>query len=109
MAPEKTRRMVVGLKKYNRPILCTEYMARSNHSTFEGNLPIFKEHNVGAYSWGLVDGKTQTIYPWSSWEKKFTTEPEPWFHDVFRRDGSPYSEAEVTLIKEFNAKPDSAD
>jgi len=109
MDSENTRRMVVGLKKHNRPILCTEYMARSNHSTFEGNLPIFKEHNVGAYSWGLVDGKTQTIYPWSSWEKKFTAEPEPWFHDVFRRDGSPYSEAEVTLIKEFNAKPDSAD
>ncbi|MEM9479066.1 MAG: family 43 glycosylhydrolase, partial [Verrucomicrobiota bacterium] len=101
---ESTRKMVEGLKKYGRPILCTEYMARGNQSTFESILPIFHEHKVGAYCWGLVDGKTQTIYPWNSWKDKFTDEPDPWHHDVFRSDGTPYSEKETELIKRLTTK-----
>ena len=58
-----------------------------------------KEQKVAAYNWGFVDGKTQTIYPWDSWEKQYTSEPSPWFHDIFRRDGTPYDPAEVEYIK----------
>ncbi len=50
-------------------------MARGNHSTFTDNLPVLKEANVGAWSWGLVSGKSNTIYPWDSWVKHFTNEP----------------------------------
>ena len=50
--------------RYRRPLLCTEYMARGNGSTFEGSLPIAKAHNVAAYNWGLVIGKAQTHLPW---------------------------------------------
>ena len=28
-----------------------------------------KDEKVGAYNWGFVNGKSQTIYPWDSWEK----------------------------------------
>jgi hypothetical protein len=90
---------VLGLHAYSRPILCTEYMARSAGSTFENTLPLAKQYRVGAINWGLVAGKTQTIYPWSSWQKPFDSEPTPWFHDVFRTDGTPYSAEEVRFIK----------
>ncbi|MEX0321049.1 MAG: cellulase family glycosylhydrolase [Puniceicoccaceae bacterium] len=97
--PERTLEMVEGLQEHGRPILCTEYMARSAGSTFEGILPIFHEHRIGAYNWGLVNGKSQTIYPWDSWKKPYTDEPNPWFHDVFRKDGLPYDKTEAELIR----------
>ena len=103
--PKDTKRMVEGLTRHHRPILCTEYMARGNNSTFAGILPIFHQHKVGAYNWGLVDGKSQTIYPWNSWKKTYTEEPDPWFHDVFRRDGTPYDPAETKLIRRLRDQP----
>lgn len=95
---------ILELQRYGRPILCTEYMARGNNSTFEGSLPIAKKYNVAAYNWGLVDGKSQTIYPWDSWKKAYTAEPEVWFHDIFRKDGTPYRKAETDLIKKLTGK-----
>ena len=95
---------ILELQRYGRPILCTEYMARGNNSTFEGSLPIAKKHNVAAYNWGLVDGKSQTIYPWDSWKKAYKGEPEVWFHDIFRKDGTPYRKAEADLIKKLTGK-----
>ena len=82
-------------------MLCTEYMARPNKSTFEGSLPLGKKHHVAMYNWGFVDGKSQTIYPWDSWTKKYTGEPPVWFHDIFRKDGTPYRKAETDLIKQL--------
>jgi hypothetical protein len=95
---------ILELQRYGRPILCTEYMARCNNSTFEGSLPIAKKDNVAAYNWGLVDGKSQTIYPWDSWKKAYKGEPEVWFHDIFRKDGTPYRKAETDLIKKLTGK-----
>ena len=74
-------------------------MARTNNSTFEKNLPVLKKYNVGAINWGLVSGKTNTIFPWGS--KEGTPEPAVWFHDIFRKDGSAFSEKEVKMIKEL--------
>ncbi len=61
--PENFESRVVWLEKQHRPIICTEYMARSAGSTFDGVLPIAKKHHVGAINWGLVIGKTQTNFP----------------------------------------------
>lgn len=33
-------------------------------------------------NWGFVAGKSQTIYPWDSWKKTYTAEPELSFHDI---------------------------
>ncbi|REK08626.1 MAG: 1,4-beta-xylanase [Planctomycetota bacterium] len=90
---------VEQLERYGRPILCTEYMARANGSRFDPILEYFKEQKVGAYNWGFVSGRSQTIYPWDSWVKKYDSEPELWFHDIFRTDGAPYDPAEVAYIK----------
>jgi hypothetical protein len=93
------RKRVGWLKRYGRPVLCTEYMSRGTGSTFGNILPYLKEQKVGGYNWGCVAGKTQTIYPWATWRETFTSEPEVWFHDIFRKDGTAYREAEVALIR----------
>jgi hypothetical protein len=99
-----TKKQTEALKRYERPTLCTEFMARPIGSKFETLLPYFHEHKVGAYCWGFVSGKSQTIYPWDSWKKKYEAEPKVWFHDIFRADGKPYDEMEVKLIKEVTGK-----
>ena len=90
------------LKKLNRPILCTEYMARPRGNTFEKILPILKRGNIAGFNWGFVNGKTQTLFPWDSWTRKYTKEPEIWFHDILRNDGSPFSKNEFDLLKSIN-------
>ncbi|MGP0065892.1 MAG: 1,4-beta-xylanase [Isosphaeraceae bacterium] len=95
---------VESLKRYRRPILCTEYMARPMGSTFDPILPYLKAEHVGAYNWGFVAGKTQTIYPWDSWKKPYAAEPPVWFHDIFRNDGTPYDAKEVAFIRQVTGK-----
>ena len=92
------------LQRYHRPILCTEYMARGNGSTFEGSLPVAQKHRVAAINWGFVAGKTQTYLPWDSWQKPYVDrQPTIWFHEVFKQDGTPYRQDEVDLIRKLTA------
>lgn len=97
--PDRMKAEVDALKKYGRPVLCTEYMARPNGSRFDPLLGYLKQEKVGAYNWGFIDGKSQTIYPWDSWKKPYDGEPPVWFHDILRRDGTPYIAEEVEYIK----------
>jgi hypothetical protein len=97
--PDAMKRRIESLRRYKRPMICTEYMARPLGSTFAAILPLLKEEHVGAFNWGFVSGKTQTIYPWDSWEKSYTQEPPLWFHDIFHQNGRPYDPAETALIK----------
>lgn len=101
---EGIEKRINALKQFNRPILVTEYMARPFGSTFEDVMPILKEHNVGGYNWGFVEGKTQTHIPWDSWQNSYSTEPEVWFHDIFRANGQPYIQKEVEVIRELTRK-----
>ena len=89
------------LKKLGRPVICTEWMRRPV-SEVKSHLAIFAREHVAAINWGLVSGKTQTIYPWGS--KKDAPEPKPWFHDLFHKDGTPYDPAEIALFKELTGK-----
>jgi Cellulase (glycosyl hydrolase family 5) len=103
--PESFRTEVHWLQRFHRPVLCTEYMARSVGSTFDGILPVAKQEHVAAINWGFVAGKTQTYYPWESWEHPYIrTQPPIWFHEVMRPDGTPYRQAEVDLIKQLTGK-----
>lgn len=103
--PESFKREVAWLKKHNRPVICTEYMARSIGSTFDTVLPIAKEEGVGAINWGFVAGKTQTYLPWDSWQHPYTlSQPPVWFHEVLRADGTPYRQVEVDLIRRLAGK-----
>jgi len=96
---EDVEKCVRNLRRYDRPVICSEYMARPVGSTFDPNLRFFKTQKVGAYNWGFVAGKTQTIFPWDSWTKTYTNEPPVWFHDIFRPNGAPYDPKEVQFIK----------
>ena len=101
---KEVKQCVENLRRYNRPILCTEYMARPRGSTFDPILGYFKEQKVAAYNWGFVAGKSQTIYPWETWTKTYTNEPAVWFHDIFRTNGNAYSIQEVHYIKSVTGK-----
>jgi hypothetical protein len=98
------KRDVEALKRYGRPLLCTEYMARPAGSRFDPILGYLKAEGVGAYNWGFVAGKTQTIYPWDSWKKPYPAEPSTWFHDIFRPDGTPFDSREVEYIRGLTAR-----
>ena len=96
--PEKHKAAIDTLKKYNRPLICSEYMARRNNSLFTNIMPLLKLNNIGAINWGLVSGKTNTKYAWDE-PIADGSEPKLWFHEIFRTDGTPYKQEEVDLIK----------
>ncbi len=102
--PQDMKNRVAQLLRFGRPMLCTEYMSRGSSSTFDPIMGYLKENNVAAYNWGLVDGKTQTAYPWATWQEQFTAKPDLWFHEIFWADGRPYDAKETAYIKSLTGK-----
>lgn len=107
------KRQIAELKKEGRPLICTEWMARTRGSLVQTNLPIFAHEKVGCLNWGLVSGKTNTIYPWqknlrymmqNAWFKNDAAEPKVWFHDLFRKDGTAYDPSEIELFKKLTER-----
>jgi len=100
--PENFKAEIAWLRRFHRPVICTEFMARSIGSTFDTILPIAKAERVGAINWGFVAGKTQTYLPWESWQHPYILDQPPvWFHEVLHADGTPYRRAETDLIKQL--------
>jgi hypothetical protein len=97
------QRVIELLETHGRPLICTEYMARTRNSRFATIMPLLEKQNVGAINWGLVDGKTNTKYQWET-PLADGSEPIEWFHEVFHRDGTPYRQDETNLIKKLNSK-----
>lgn len=107
-APDFARR-IGWLRRFGRPLICTEYMARPAGSTFEAILPIARAERVGALCWGLVRGKTQTHLPWSAWrERGYGGVGEPWFHDIFEANGAPHDPAEIAFLRLIAALDEGA-
>jgi hypothetical protein len=92
------RHRIARMKAHGRPVICTEWLRRGL-SDVATHLPIFKEQNVGCYNWGLVSGKTQTIWGWGT--KEGAPEPEVWFHDLLRKDGTPFDAGEKAQFLEL--------
>ncbi|GAB1483160.1 cellulase family glycosylhydrolase [Treponema sp.] len=108
-------RQIDALSAENQPLLCTEYMARTAGSTFASCLPVFKDRHIGCFNWGLVNGRTQTIYTWTDGGykkgdgKQKPAQPELWYHDMLNADGSPFDEEELRLfVKLVRGKEGSA-
>lgn len=99
--PDLHKRTIDILKAFGRPMICTEYMARTKNSRFANIMPMLKKENIGAINWGLVAGKSNTIY---AWDTPLATGEQPieWFHDIFKKDGSAYRADEIQLIKKLN-------
>ncbi len=92
------KKKIEELKALGRPLMCTEYMARRNGSLFANIMPMLKKEKIGAINWGFIAGKTNTIYAWDT-PMPNGKEPELWFHDILRKDGTPFSEQEIITIK----------
>jgi hypothetical protein len=108
--PEKLEREIRKLKTYGRPVICTEWMARTTGSLVNTNLPVFARENVGCFNWGLVAGKTNTIYQWkelSPAQESIDLEigPKVWFHDLLSADGTPYDQTEIEVFKKLTGVP----
>lgn len=93
---EETAAAVEKCFGFGRPVICTEWLNRPQGSTVADILPLFSERNIGCFFWGLVNGKTQTQYPWGS--RAGAPEPEVWQHDLFRKDRRPYDPQELFLF-----------
>ena len=93
--------IITDLKKQNRPLICTEWMARTLGSRLETHLPIFRKEEVGCMHWGLVNGKTQTHYAWGS--QAGAPAPKLWFVDLYRKDHTPYDPKEIAVLKQHIA------
>jgi hypothetical protein len=116
--------LITRFRADDRPIFMTEYLARENGSTFQDVMPVLKEHKVAAINWGLVAGKSGTIWNWQSRRRDGAfqsaddlraagkvaapgeplPEPDLWFHDVLRPDGTPYDEQEAAVIRRLTGR-----
>ena len=104
--PEEWERLAKSLQSYQRPVICTEFMARGLGNTFDTILPLAKKDNVGVNAAALVYGKVQSYLPWESWDHPYILDQPPiWFHDMFYPDGRPYRAAEIKLIRELTGRP----
>lgn len=102
-AAEEHKLVIQVLKAYGKPLICTEYMARTNNSRFYNVMTLLKKENVGAINWGFVAGKSNTFYAWDT-PLEDGRQPDEWFHDILFPDGTPYSQGEVNVIKRLNSE-----
>lgn len=101
------------LKKFGRPLVNTEWLARSIGNRVEEIFPLFFLEKVGCYNWGLVAGKYQTYEPWEGMWDSYYKDPdhaswdfEKWFHDLYRPSLHPYNPNEIRLIQKLCARAD---
>ncbi len=87
------------LQRYNRPIICADWLMRQTGNDFEKVLPLFSAYRVGWFNRGLVQGKTQLEIQ----QPHFRSEKDPdlWQQGVLEPDGTPYNRREIELIQGF--------
>jgi len=95
------RRTIGALRTYRRPLICTEWMGRPASPVRLAG--VLADEGVGAYTWGLVDGRTQTKYSWTSWWRRDRS-TRPWFHELLHPDGRPYDEDEAALLRRVSPR-----
>jgi len=100
---EGQRSAIAAHKKHGRPVICTEWMARAQGSRWATDLVLFRNERVGCFCWGLVNGRTQAQFSWSS--PKGAEESKVWFHDLLRRDGTPFDAGEIAAIRAIAEAP----
>lgn len=103
LGPEIAEAYIDNFATCDRPMFCTEWMARGPlGSTFQAVMPVWEREKIGCYNWGLVAGRTQTYIPWGNPSGEL--EPEMWHHDIFCKDGTPFDQAEIDAIRELTGK-----
>jgi hypothetical protein len=87
------------LQRYNRPIICSDWLMRQVGNDFKQVLPVFAIYRVGWFNQGLVSGKTHR--PIQEARYRAEKDPDVWQQDVLNNDGTPYDPEEVELIQGF--------
>ena len=101
-------------KRYARPMVNTEWLARTINNDVFTSYPLFYIEGIGCTCWGFVAGKYQTYEPWEyMWkevekgtERSKSYDMTKWFHDLYRPSLRPYDPKEIDLIKRFNKLAD---
>lgn len=104
---DRVEQFIDYLEVLDRPILCTEWMARSVDSRISDQLQLFNNRSVGCFQWGLVKGRSQTWLPWPDDLVRAhggTVDPDIWFHDLLHEDGRPYDPSEVATIRSLTGQ-----
>lgn len=95
----KVLAQIRALKTHRRPVMCTEWMARTEVSALDTHLPLFRDEAVGCYMGSLVNGRTQKHIARNA--APAAGEPTPWRQDLLHADGRPYDRAERALIRQL--------
>lgn len=101
------RRFAAQLAVLGRPMLTTEWMARTIDSRITDQLPFYHDNRIGAYNWGFVNGRTQTHHPWPRELEAlhgYVQAPDQWFHDLLWPDGRAYDPAESAVMANLTDK-----
>jgi hypothetical protein len=88
-----------SLSETGRPLICSEWMAPETGATIANILPILYDRHVGAFIWGLVNGKTQTNYHWGA--KAGSAPPAVWQQDILHGDLTPYDPDELASLQKY--------
>ncbi len=97
------------LARHDRPMLCTEWMARAVDSRIVDQLALYRDRGVGCFQWGFVKGRTQTHLPWPEAlvrQHGGQADRSVWFHDLLHEDGLPYDPEEIATIKDLTVRTD---
>ncbi len=100
-------------KRWGRPMINTEWLARINGDILQTSYPVFAQENVGSTCWGFVNGKYQTHEPYEpQWGSQFeyrkpNAPVTKWFHDLFRPSHHPYDPEEINILMNINAQMDA--
>lgn len=108
----QVERFIDYLSVLDRPMLCTEWMARAVDSRIKDQLQLFHDRKVGCFQWGLVRGRTQTHLPWPAdlvTAHGGSPDRSIWFHDLLYEDGRPYDPGEIEKIRTLTGTHDAAE
>ncbi len=101
---EVAEKYLTWFQTFGRPVMSTEWMARTIGSKFEDQLDMYHASKAGCFQWGMVQGRTQTHLPWPhtvSEGSEADLDENAWFHDLLRNDGTPFNHAETELISQL--------
>ncbi len=105
---EKAVECIAKVAGPGRPMLNTEWVARTIGSQFTDQLELYHDRKIGCYNWGMVQGRTQTHIPWPhivEHQLGGKVDETRWFHDVLKPNGAPYDPAETQLVSDLTALP----
>ncbi|GAA3878251.1 hypothetical protein [Tessaracoccus defluvii] len=96
------KQLVGYLRRFERPLVNTEWMHRPYGSLIETHLPLWKREGIGSYFFGLVNGQPQFHNVWEFIKGLPNIDTTLWMHDVVHSDFTPYDPDEIEVLRSCN-------